>query len=303
MRGLADLYENQGRPGEAEPLYLETIEIKKRVLGREDPSTLESMNRLSLVYLSQGRYDEAEPLMVKTLEIRKRVLGEDDPETQGSMNNLALLYNDQGRYDQAEPLMVKNLEIQRRVLGEEHRYTLAAMTNLGLLYIKTGHMAEAERLLKQSSTIKQRVLGIRDEFTRIAMTGLADVYEQQGRLVDALPLRRTVLEYQLPQARRPEATSSELNEAAWTLLTTTLEALRDPTAALPLAQRAVNKSGGENPGILDTLALAYFMTGEVAKAIETEEKALSLLPPDGPGRGEYEASIAKYQAALQDESK
>ena len=43
-----------------------------------------------------------------------------------------------------------------------------------------------------------------------------------------------------------------------------LQALRDPQAALPVAKRAVEKSEGKNARILDTLALAYFMTGDTA---------------------------------------
>ncbi len=58
-----------------------------------------------------------------------------------------------------------------------------------------------------------------------------------------------------------------------------------------------------NPPILDTLALAQHLTGDTAAAIETERKALSLLPADGPGRSGYEAAIARFEAALEDESK
>ena len=41
------------------------------------------------------------------------------------------------------------------------------------------------------------------------------------------------------------------------------------------------------------------MTGDTAKAIETQEKAVSLLPPEElPLRTELEASLAKYRAKL-----
>ncbi len=53
-----------------------------------------------------------------------------------------------------------------------------------------------------------------------------------------------------------------------------------------------------NPPSLDTLALAQHLTGDTPAAIETEKKALSLLPPDASGRGDYEAALAKFEAAL-----
>ena len=80
------------------------------------------------------------------------------------------------------------------------------------------------------------------------------------------------------------------------------EDLRDPAAALPVAQRAVEMTESKNAGILDTLALAYFMTGDAAKAIETQETAVSLLPPgESEARTELEANLAKYRAALSEQ--
>ena len=92
--------------------------------------------------------------------------------------------------------------------------------------------------------------------------------------------------------------ADDLNEHAWLLLTCELEDMRDPQAALPIAKRAVEKSGGQNAAYLDTLGLAYFMTGDTAKAIETQEKAVLLLPPgESSLRPELEANLVKFRAA------
>jgi tetratricopeptide (TPR) repeat protein len=89
MGGLAVLYRNQSRYDEAEPLFLETLETRKRVLGDDHPDTLWSMNNLGILYQNQGRYDEAEPLFLETLETRKRVLGDGHPDTLDSLYNLS----------------------------------------------------------------------------------------------------------------------------------------------------------------------------------------------------------------------
>ncbi len=73
--------------------------------------------------------------------------------------------------------------------------------------------------------------------------------------------------------------------------------LRDSVAALPFAIRANEMTGQKNPGHLDALSLAYHLTGDTAKAIENQKKAISLLPADA-NRGEYEAALAKFEAAL-----
>ncbi len=50
--------------------------------------------------------------------------------------------------------------------------------------------------------------------------------------------------------------------------------------------------------MLATLALAQHLTGDTPAAIETQKKALSLLAPDAPDRGDYEAALARFEAAL-----
>ena len=85
---------------------------------------------------------------------------------------------------------------------------------------------------------------------------------------------------------------------AWNLLTCEPADLRDPRAALRLARDACAMTDDADPAYLDTLALAQHLTGDTPAAIETEKKALSLLPPDASDRGEYEAALAKFEAAL-----
>ena len=54
---------------QAEPLYLQALEIRKAQLGDRHPDTATSLNNLAALYESQGRYGEAEPLYLQALEI------------------------------------------------------------------------------------------------------------------------------------------------------------------------------------------------------------------------------------------
>jgi hypothetical protein len=85
------------RFNEAEILFTEALEMRKRVLGAEHPDTLNSMNNLTSTYSNQGRWKEAEELEVQVMETRKSVLGTEHPDTLNSMANLASTYQHQGR--------------------------------------------------------------------------------------------------------------------------------------------------------------------------------------------------------------
>jgi tetratricopeptide (TPR) repeat protein len=99
---------------------------------------------------------------------------------------------------------------------------------------------------------------------------------------------------------RPGASARDKNNLAWNLLTSVLADLRDPETALRLAGDACAMTDNANPGYLDTLALAQHRTGDTPAAIETEKKALSLLPPDASLRAELEATLARFEAALEE---
>ena len=81
MNNLANLYDNQERYQEAEPLYLKCLNVMTTKLGAAHPSTLVSMNNLGVFYHEHKRYEEAEPLLRECLDLKAVKLGKDHPST------------------------------------------------------------------------------------------------------------------------------------------------------------------------------------------------------------------------------
>lgn len=63
------------------------LELHEEVLGREDPSTLNSMNNLALVIIKQCKYNEAEQIYRQALELYTKVLGREHPYTVSCHSN------------------------------------------------------------------------------------------------------------------------------------------------------------------------------------------------------------------------
>ena len=59
-----ELYQ-QGRYSEAEPLYRESLTIRREQLGERHSDVATSLNNLAELYHIQGRYSEAEPLLTR----------------------------------------------------------------------------------------------------------------------------------------------------------------------------------------------------------------------------------------------
>ncbi|KAK5987003.1 Nephrocystin-3-like protein [Cladobotryum mycophilum] len=194
LHNMAGYFSYKGEWKEAEDLGIQVMDIRKRVLGEEHPSTLTSMANLASTYSNQGRWKEAEDLGIQVMEISKRVLGEEHPYTLTIMANLALTYSNQGRWKEAEDLGIQVMEISKRVLGEEHPDTLTSMANLASTYWNQGRWKEAEDLGIQVMDIRKRVLGEEHPSTLTSMANLASTYSNQGRWKEAEDLGIQVMD-------------------------------------------------------------------------------------------------------------
>jgi len=194
MFTMGNVYEKLGLYSQSQSLLTRALEIQRRVLGPEHPSTLGTMQSLSDIYLHQGRYAEAETMLRDTLDTRRRILGPDHPDTLKSMNDLGLVLTAEGRFADAEKVLRDTLEIKTRVLGPEDSATLNSMENLGNVFEATGHHADAERLYREALDIRRRVQGPDAPDTLQAMNNLGNILDNEGHHVEAEKLLRDALE-------------------------------------------------------------------------------------------------------------
>lgn len=93
--------------------------------------------------------------------------------------------------------------------------------------------------------------------------------------------------------------AENLNGIAWMIVDPEHQvATPDADVALKVATRAVEASKGQEPAILDTQARAYFVKGDVAKAIEVQQKVVELSTDEAKTDAqkvleEYKAKSAK----------
>jgi hypothetical protein len=96
------------------------------------------------------------------------------------------------------------------------------------------------------------------------------VYHQMGKF------RRAISEYERSLQLDPDK-MHVLNTLAWILATSLEDGIRDGSRAVELARRACELSKWQDPRMLGTLAAAYAETGQFDKAIEYQNKAISLV--------------------------
>jgi tetratricopeptide (TPR) repeat protein len=169
------------------------------------------------------------------------------------------------------------------------------MNNLGLLLEAQHHYDQAEQLYRRTYESEQRVLGPDHPQTLIGMNNLLRVLNIQEKVSEIAPLMAARLARLRRQAEQPEATPLALHAYAWELLHCQSVELRDPAIALPMAQRAVELDGERDPNFLETLALAYRVSGNLNQAISIQRKAVAQARLSGSfNRAELEAKLVDY---------
>jgi eukaryotic-like serine/threonine-protein kinase len=206
MDVMGQVYDNLGVYTRAKPLLQRAVNIRRQVLGAENPDTLRSMSNLSRTLDHEGHYAEAETLIRQTLDIERRVLGPEHPDTVWSISNLGISLTRDGRFADAEKLLREALDTRRRVLGPEHPQTLVSMSNLAAVLADERQFTEAEKLLRETVEVKRRVLGQEDPDTIVSVNNLASVLNSEGKYAEAnrlfqeaLDTRRRVLGPEHPQ--------------------------------------------------------------------------------------------------------
>jgi eukaryotic-like serine/threonine-protein kinase len=194
LQVMGEVYRSLGLYAQAEPLLTRSVEIRQRVLGPNDPTTLDAMSSLALLMHREGREADAEKMQREILETERRVLGPTDARTVASMYQLSQILSERGRYADAEKLQRGALMLEQKIHGPESRQAIMVESNLAFTLEEEGHYKESEALERQAVDAAQRVLGNEHPDTLKFMSRLALVEEKEGRFADEEKLYRQIID-------------------------------------------------------------------------------------------------------------
>lgn len=176
INNLSVVYQLQGRNNEVEQMLLESIRIKKEVLGTKDSSYAKTLNNLAQLYQTLGRFPEAESLYLEALSIKEQELGKTDVSYGLSLYNLALLYKAMGDNSKAISSLEKATTIIENKLGESDPQTLSAYFNLSILYVNTNKVEKAKPLIDKAKKFQEMYLKDINQITANTLYNLAQNY-------------------------------------------------------------------------------------------------------------------------------
>ncbi|HLB91913.1 MAG TPA: tetratricopeptide repeat protein [Terriglobales bacterium] len=279
MFTMARTYASLGLYPVAYNLSSAALENRRRLLGRDDRKTLQSMSQLSWILDRQGRDDAAEKLIRQTIAEANRALGPEDPVTLEAEDRLGVILNRLARFDEEEKLERQLVEISTRRFGPEDPQTLSAMVSLADALSSQSRYAEAEAIYRNALGTEQRVLGAEHPETIATMHKLANRIQEQGRYAEAESLYRQTLaiEQRVLGPEHPD-TAKSMTSLANTLYYegNTAEAEKWYRAALAVEQHALGPDHPYTTRPLEGLANVLAATGHLAEAEKLQRQVLGI---------------------------
>ncbi|MDQ7787934.1 MAG: tetratricopeptide repeat protein [Thermodesulfovibrionales bacterium] len=158
-------------------------------------------------------------------------------------------------------------------------YEINSYYNRGIAFYKSGQEKEAEMDFDRVIVMDPRMI------SAYVYRGLCR--EKLSKYKDALNDYTKALEL------KPNDAGIH-NNIAYLYVSSNDEIFSDKTKALEHAKKAAELSKEKNAEILDTLARAYFMNGQIKEAIDAENKALKLEPYND----EFNNRLKEYEKSL-----
>jgi protein O-mannosyl-transferase len=251
----AGLLARMGKIPEAVDQYTQALAIQ--------PDSVKAHNKLGIILAQQGNLQDAIQQWSETLQL--------DPGNSEAHYNMGIALEKLGRDDDAIEQYRESIRITPNFFQPHYA--------LGKTMMRLGKIPEALEQLSDAVAIQPD--------SADAQHNLALVLWQSGRAADA------IAHWNLALRSEPDFPDAE-NDLAWVLATTPPAQGGDPARAVDLAKKASDSSGNQEPGYLDTLAVAYASAGRFSDAIAADEKAADLARAAGQSQ-----LVDQIQARLQ----
>ena len=176
MLGLLDelslmLYELK-RFEEVESLDRWLWQTRERILGLNDPKTLQDQANLCADLSRLERYDEAESLRRQIWQVAEHESGKDHPSALDALHQVALVIGEQKKFSEEEALHRQIWLTRQRVLGNDHPQTLSSQHEIGRALLDSRRLKEAEPILQAAYEATERVQGDLDFATLESLNSL-----------------------------------------------------------------------------------------------------------------------------------
>ncbi|MBS2000166.1 MAG: tetratricopeptide repeat protein [Cyanobacteria bacterium SZAS LIN-5] len=140
------------RFSDAQKSFSQAVELRKKVLGENDPATLQAMSNLALATYKSGDEVDAEKIYLDCIA-RKRKVSPKSESLAKSLTNLANLYTDERNCTEAKKCYLEAADVDSAIFGSNSAEAGVDLFNVGVMLQKCQQPSEALVYLDKAHAI------------------------------------------------------------------------------------------------------------------------------------------------------
>jgi len=186
LNDLGYMRQQNGQYAAAEALFLESLAMKRVLLGEKHPEIAMGLNNLAYLFQDKRDLKRAEATYREALKMQRELLGNVHPDVAKTRNNLAFVQDDKG--DLAGALVTERecLAIYRALFPGDHPEVARITNRIGYWLVETHQYAEAGEDLTEALAMRRRLFGENHPDVASSLTHLAILQVETHKYREAL---------------------------------------------------------------------------------------------------------------------
>ncbi len=157
VEDLAQLRQIQGDLAAAEPLFIEALDMYKRLYPNGDQWVAVALNNLASNYQYRGNQAAAEKLFRESLAVRRQLSPGDSEGVAAALSNLAQVLIARADFKGAEQPASEALAMRKRLFTGDHPEVASSLQSLGNLLDSSGELVGAESYYRDALAMETRL--------------------------------------------------------------------------------------------------------------------------------------------------
>jgi len=187
---LGEVYLEEGRMREAEPLFRRVLEARQNAPQPDPANTAVALADLAAVYKNTGKLVRSEALLRQALAILEGHLGPDDPMLSIALGPLGSVLACEGKYKEALSVTERTWRILRQDPRVPEPDLINTMSTLGMLYSLTGQFREAQSYGREAVAKAEAIYGSDHYRLGWHLANYAGILKRMGRKDEAKAVRQ-----------------------------------------------------------------------------------------------------------------
>ena len=158
MHLIGDIYRELDVMDKAEPLLMESLRMRRELLGENHPDTADTAHQVGVMLTDQRQFSAAETYLRQSLAIHTENLGDSHPKALFVASDLAIALYFQNRYDEASPIFEKAMMLRDAPEGQSEEF-MVVLSHYGILSRAKGEYAKSEGLLRDALRLSRDLFG------------------------------------------------------------------------------------------------------------------------------------------------